>query len=181
MMEEIFYYIGQGLGIIAVVLGFISFQMKTPKGILAFQITIAFIFAAHYLFIGAPGAAALNLLAAVNNILYFFRAKRGGKGWFEPIFYIVMVTATTILTWEAWYSLFLMFGLYGTAVGLSLSDPQNTRKVMLVKAPLCLIYNAFVLSVGGMVYESAVLASAIIGLIKYRKTKGNEKIQIAKK
>ena len=170
MMEEIFYYIGQGLGIIAVVLGFISFQMKTPKGILAFQITIAFIFAAHYLFIGAPGAAALNLLAAVNNILYFFRAKRGGKGWFEPIFYIVMVTATTILTWEAWYSLFLMFGLYGTAVGLSLSDPQNTRKVMLVKAPLCFIYNAFVLSVGGMVYESAVLASAIIGLIRNRKT-----------
>ena len=171
MMEEIFYYIGQGLGIIAVVLGFISFQMKTPKGILAFQITIAFIFAAHYLFIGAPGAAALNLLAAVNNILYFFRAKRGGKGWFEPIFYIVMVTATTILTWEAWYSLFLMFGLYGTAVGLSLSNPQNTRKVMLVKAPLCLIYNAFVLSVGGMVYESAVLASAIIGLIRNRAPK----------
>ena len=169
MMEEIFYYLGQGLGILAVVLGFISVQMKTPKGILAFQITIAFIFAAHYLFIGAPGAAALNLLAAVNNILYFFRAKRGGKGWFEPIFYIVMVTATTILTWEAWYSLFLMFGLYGTAVGLSLSDPQNTRKVMLVKAPLCFIYNAFVLSVGGMVYESAVLASAIIGLIRNRK------------
>ena len=168
-MEEIFYYIGQGFGIIAVVLGFISFQMKTPKGILAFQITIAFIFAAHYLFIGAPGAAALNLLAAVNNILYFFRAKRGGKGWFEPIFYIVMVTATTILTWEAWYSLFLMFGLYGTAVGLSLSDPQNTRKVMLIKAPLCLIYNAFVLSIGGVVYEAAVLASAIIGLIRNRK------------
>ena len=180
-METIFYYIGQALGIIAVVLGFISFQMKTPKGILAFQITIAFIFAAHYLFIGAPGAAALNLLAAVNNILYFFRAKRGGKGWFEPIFYVVMVTVTTILTWEAWYSVILMLGLYGTAVGLSLSDPQNTRKVMLVKAPLCLIYNLFVLSIGGVVYEAAVLASAIIGLIKYRKTKGNEKIQIAKK
>ena len=169
MLDNILYYIGQFLGIAAVVLGFISFQMKTPKGILAFQITIAFIFALHSLFIGAPGAAALNLLAAVNNILYFFRAKRGGKGWFEPIFYVVMVTVTTILTWEAWYSIILMLGLYGTAVGLSLSDPQNTRKVMLVKAPLCLIYNAFVLSIGGVVYESAVLLSAIIGLIRNRK------------
>ncbi len=169
MIEDILYYIGQFLGIVAVILGFISFQMKTPKKILACQITVAFVFAAHYLFIGAPGAAALNLLAAVNNILYFFRAKRGGKGWFEPIFYIVMVTVTSILTWEAWYSIFLMLGLYGTAVGLSLSDPQNTRKVMLVKAPLCLIYNALVFSVGGVVYESAVLASAIIGLIRNRK------------
>ena len=169
MLEDILYYIGQGLGIVAVALGFISFQMKTPKRILAFQITVAFVFAAHYLFIGAPGAAALNLLAAFNNVLYFFRAKRGGKGWFEPIFYVVMVTITTIITWEAWYSIILMFGLYGTAVGLSLSDPQNTRKVMLIKAPLCLIYNAFVLSIGGVVYEAAVLASAIIGLIRNRK------------
>ncbi len=169
MIEDILYYIGQFLGIVAVILGFISFQMKTPKKILACQITVAFVFAAHYLFIGAPGAAALNLLAGCSNILYFFRAKRGGKGWFEPIFYIVMVTVTSILTWEAWYTVILMFGLYGTAVGLSLSDPQNTRKVMLVKAPLCLIYNALVFSVGGVVYESAVLASAIIGLIRNRK------------
>lgn len=168
-MEQILYYIGQALGILAVILGFVSFQMKTPKAILACQSTVAFVFAAHYLFIGAPGAAALNLLAAFNNVLYFFRAKRGGKGWFEPIFYVVMVTVTTILTWEAWYSIILMLGLYGTAVGLSLSDPQNTRKVMLVKAPLCLTYNAFVFSVGGVIYEAAVLASAIIGLIKYRK------------
>ena len=168
-MEEIFYYIGQGLGIIAVVLGFISFQMKTPKGILAFQITIAFIFAAHYLFIGAPGAAALNLLAAFNDILYFFRAKRGSHSLFEPIFYITMITVTSILTWEAWYTAILMCGLYSAAIGLSLSNPQTTRKVMLIKAPLCLIYNAFVLSVGGVIYEAAVLASAIIGLIRNRK------------
>ena len=168
MLEDILYYIGQGLGIVAVILGFVSFQMKTPTKLLICQITVAFVFAAHYLFIGAPGAAALNLLAAINNILYFFRAKRGGKGWFEPIFYVVMVTLTTILTWEAWYSVILMLGLYGTAVGLSLSDPQNTRRVMLVKAPLCLIYNAFVLSVGGVIYEAAVLASAIIGLIRNR-------------
>lgn len=169
MLDNILYYIGQFLGIAAVILGFVSFQMKTPKSILACQSTVAFVFAAHYLFIGAPGAAALNLLAAFNNVLYFFRAKRGGKGWFEPIFYVVMVTVTTILTWEAWYSIILMLGLYGTAVGLSLSDPQNTRKVMLVKAPLCLTYNALVFSVGGVIYEAAVLASAIIGLIKYRK------------
>ena len=36
MLEDILYYIGQGLGIVAVALGFISFQMKTPKRILAF-------------------------------------------------------------------------------------------------------------------------------------------------
>lgn len=171
MLDNILYYLGQFLGIVAVILGFVSFQMKTPKKILACQITVAFLFAAHYMLIGAFDAAPLNLLAAVSNILYYFRAKRGSKSLFEPIFYIAMITVIGILTWESWYTLILMFGLYATAVGLSLTEPQNTRKVMLIKAPLCLVYNALVLSVGGVIYESAVLASAIIGLIKYRKGK----------
>ena len=169
MLDDILYYTGQSLGIVAVILGFISFQMKTPKKILACQISVAFVFSAHYLLIGAPGAAALNLLAAVSNILYFFRAKRGSRGLFEPIFYILMITVTSILTWESWYTLILMCGLYATAIGLSLSDPQKTRGVMLVKAPLCLAYNALVFSVGGVIYESAVLASAVIGLIRNSK------------
>ena len=157
MIDNILYYTGQALGIVAVILGFISFQMKTPSKILICQIVVAFLFAAHYLLIGAP------------DILYFFRAKRGSKGLFEPIFYITMITVIGIVTWESWYTAILMCGLYCTAVGLSLSEPQNTRKVMLVKAPLCLIYNALVFSVGGVIYESAVLISAIIGLIRNRK------------
>ena len=169
MIEDILYYIGQFLGIAAVVLGFVTFQLKTPKRILACQSTCALVFALHYLLIGAPGAAALNLLAAFNDILYFFRAKRGSHSLFEPIFYITMITVTSILTWEAWYTAILMCGLYSAAIGLSLQNPQNTRKVMLVKAPLCLAYTALVLSVGGVIYEAAVLASAIIGLIRNRK------------
>jgi len=169
MLDDILYYTGQFLGIVAVILGFVSFQMKTPKRILACQITVAFLFAAHYLLIGAFDAAPLNLLAALSNILYYFRAKRGSKSLFEPIFYIAMITVIGIVTWESWYTLILMCGLYATAIGLSLADPQKTRGVMLVKAPLCLIYNALVLSVGGIIYESAVFSSAIIGLIRNRK------------
>ena len=174
MLEEVFYYIGQGLGIIAVVLGFVSFQMKTPKGILAFQITIAFIFAAHYLFIGAPGAAALNLLAAVNNILYFFRAKRGGKGWFEPIFYVVMVTVTTIITWEAWYSVFVLLGIGINTYCMSFSSPQNVRKSILVTSPMVLTYDIFARSIGGSIYDSVALISAAIGIFKNRKIQTKE-------
>ena len=169
MLDDILYYTGQFLGIVAVILGFVSFQMKTPKRILACQISVAFVFAAHYMLIGALSAAALNLLAAISNILYYFRAKRGGKGIFEPIFYISMILVTSIITWDSWYTIILMCGLFATAIGLSLYDPQKTRCVMLVKAPLCLIYNALVFSVGGVVYESAVLISAIIGLIHNRK------------
>ena len=64
--------IGQALGIIAVILGFVSYQMKTPRGILIFQLTTASIFAVHYLLIGAYTAMALNLLCAISCLFYYF-------------------------------------------------------------------------------------------------------------
>lgn len=44
MFGEAGYVIGQILSVVAVVLGFISYQMKTPKGMLVFQITTALVF-----------------------------------------------------------------------------------------------------------------------------------------
>ena len=56
MFGEIGMIIGQGLSLVAVVTGFISYQMKSAKGILLFQIITALIFSAHYLLIGAMTA-----------------------------------------------------------------------------------------------------------------------------
>lgn len=112
MMDQIPYLIGQLLGIVAVVLGFLSFQRKTAAGIVLTQMAAALVFVLHYTLLSAPTAIALN-------------------------------------------------------------DPQRTRQMMLVKTPLCFLYNLMVGSVGGMIYECTVLTSSIIGIIRYRK-KGKE-------
>ena len=161
--------IGQILGIIAVILGFVSFQMKTPKGIISFQIITAFVFSLHYILIGAPTAMALNLLAALNCVLYYFREKRGSKSIVEPLIYITLIIVASIFTWEGAHTLLLTLGLIAAAISLSLSDPQKTRGVMLIKSPLCFAYNVIVFSVGGMIYECAVMLSSIIGLVRNRK------------
>ena len=33
-MEEILHYIDQGFGVVAIALGFLSYQMKTPRAII---------------------------------------------------------------------------------------------------------------------------------------------------
>lgn len=163
------YIIGQVLGIVAVVLGFISYQMKLPRGIILTQLATAMVFALHYLLIGAVTAAVLNFLAGVKCIAYYFRDKRGSRSVAEPIIFIVLVIVSGVLTWESWYSIALMVGLVVDTVGLALSDAQMTRRFVFVKSPLCLLYNAMVFSVGGIIYECAVLASSVIGLLKYGK------------
>lgn len=163
---NVFEIIGQILGIIAIVFGFVSYQMKTPGGILIFQIVTALVFSVHYLLIGALTATALNLLSAVSCIFYFIRDKRGDKSKVEPIVFTVLVIVTSILTWDGWYSVFIMLGLVVNSLSLALGDAQKTRMCMFIKSPLCLVYNVIVSSGGGVVYECSVLISSLIGVIK---------------
>ena len=169
MFENGVYLIGQLLGIVAVVLGFVCFQMKSPRGILSFQIIVAFVFSAHYLLIGAYTAVALNLLAAVQCVFYYIRNRRRSKSIVLPTVFTVLTFVVGVLTWEGWYSAFIMLGLVINSISLAFPDAQKIRYSMFVKSPACLIYNIIVLSGGGMIYEGAVLVSAVIGTLKERK------------
>ncbi len=172
-MDTAIYAIGQALGIIAVILGFISFQMKSARGILVFQIITALVFSAHYFLIGAKTAVALNFAAAVQDVFYYFRNKRGSKSIVEPIFFTALMVVLSILTWESWYSVFIMLGLAVISVSFSFSGADKIRASMFIKSPLCLVYNILVLSGGGIIYECAVLVSSVIGIIRSKKSSQN--------
>ena len=85
-----------------------------------------------------------------------------------PAFFTILVIVTSVLTWEGWYSAFIMMGLVVNAISLAFSNPQKTRAAMFIKSPLCLLYNAIVHSAGGIIFESAVLLSAVLGIMKNR-------------
>ena len=165
-MDNLSYIIGQILGIVAVILGFASYQRKTQFGIIVLQCVTALTFSLHYFLISAPTAVALNFLSAVICIFFAFRNKKQGKNIAEVIIASVFIAFAGVLTWENIYSSFLMAGLVTSTVSLSFSNPQNTRRAMFIKSPLCLIYNIAVTSMGGIIYECTVIASAIIGLVK---------------
>lgn len=167
-METIIYSIGQMLGIVAVVLGFICFQMKSSRGILIFQIMIGLVFSAHYFFINAYTAVPLNLIAAIQCIFYYFRDKRGSKSLVVPVVFTAMMVVIGIMTWEGWYSAFIVLGLVVNAISLAVFDAQKIRYAMFIKSPACLIYNIFVLSGGGIIFECAVLISSVIGVLRNR-------------
>ena len=171
MLENIPYLIGQALGIVAVILGFVSFQRKTAAGIILTQMSAALVFALHYTLLSAPTAIALNLLFAVNCVYCYFRDRRGSKEKIGTYVLIVLVIAIGIVTWEGWYTGSLVVGLVFNTVSIALNDPQKTRKMMLVKTPLCFLYNLMVGSVGGMVYETVVLISSVIGIVRYGRKK----------
>ena len=169
-MDKILFAIAQGLGGVAVILGFASFLQKSQKGILIFQVITGLVFTAHYLLLGAYSAVPLNFVSSVACVVYYFRDKRGSTGKLLPAIFTTVAAVLGLLAWEGWHSALVVAGVMVGTVGLSCAKPRHTRLFVLLKSPLCLAYNAWVFSVGGVVYECAILLSAILGLIRDRKT-----------
>lgn len=167
-MDQIIYYIGQGLGIVAIILGFVTYQMKTREQLLFIQIATTICFSIHYLMIGAYSGLALNCVGTVRNIAYYYVGQKGSVDRRWAIAFSLIMGTIGILSWQDWYSVFVVLGLVINSFCMSFAKPQNIRKSIFVTSPLVLIYDVFVLSVGGIVYESVAIISAFVGTLRNR-------------
>ena len=162
--------IGQAFGVIAVVLGFITYQMKSHKAILIVNMMTCGVFCVHYLLISAISGFALNAVALVRNVVYTNRDKKifSSPAW--PFIFAVIMLIAGILTWQDWRSILAVCALVINTLCFSLKNAQHIRYSLLVCCPMVLVYDLLLHSYGGMVYEGMSIVSAIIGIIRFRKT-----------
>ena len=165
--------IAQIIGMAAVVFAVLSFQAKNDKGLLVMQTLAAFSFCVHYLMIGAYTGLAMNGVAVVRNIVYYNKNKPIFSGRWPAIFFTAVMAVLGFYTWQGWHSLFVIVGLIINSLCMSMRDPQNIRKSILVTSPLVLIYNIFEFSIGGIANESLSIVSSVIGIVRDRKSKQN--------
>ncbi len=169
-MDKIIFIIGQIFGIIAIILGFVSYQMKTQRRLLICQTTVSLVFCIHYFLIGATTGMAMNIVNVIRNFIYYRRNEKGDKSMVLPIIFTVILAIIGLLTWNGWYSIFVFLGLIINSMCMALPEPQQIRKSILVTSPMVLIYDAFTLSIGGFIYESVAIISSVIGIIRNKKS-----------
>ena len=160
------YIIGQGFGVLAVVFGFISFQIRSRKGLMAVQIAVASSFCVHYFLIAVPTALAMNAFCIVRNVVYLNRDKKWLSSPVIPFVFAGLMALTGALSWRGWYSVLLVVPLSVNTYCMSFRDPGNIRRSILFTSPPMMIYNMFVFSIGGIVYQAVILTSAALGLIR---------------
>lgn len=161
--------IGQVFGAVAVILGFITYQMRSQKALLIVNMITCGVFCAHYLLIGAVSGFAMNAVALVRNIVYTNRDKKLFASPVWPYIFAVIMLVAGILTWQDWRSVLMVCALVINTLCFSLKNPQHIRYSLLVCCPMVMIYDAMLHSYGGFVYEGMSIVSAIIGIIRFRK------------
>lgn len=167
--SEVAMLIGQIMGIVAVILGFINYQVRSQKALLLVNMITCIVFCIHYLLIGAVSGFALNAVGVVRNIVYSNRDKKIFASPVWPIFFGIVMLVAGIITWQDWRSFLAVAALVINSLALSLKNPQHIRYSLLLTCPMVLIYDLLVSSYGGMVYEGMSTVSAIIGIIRFRK------------
>ena len=168
--ETNLFYLAQALGVVAIILGFINYIVKTRRQVLVVNSVTTVCFVLHYLCLGAWAGMALNFVAFIRNITYYYAGKNGKVSKALSIVFTVVMGAmgitVSLLAKEGWYFVLSVVGLMINSYAMSFSNPNNIRKSILITSPLVLAYNCFVLSVGGAIYESVAILSSVIGLIR---------------
>ena len=173
LTETNVFYIAQALGVLAIVLGFLNYIVKTRGQVIFIHSMTTVCFMLHYLCLGAWTGMALNFVGFIRNIVYYHAGKNGKVSKALSLaFTVIMGTmglAVSLVAKEGWYFVLSVAGLTINSFAMSFRDPNNIRKSILITSPMVLAYDCFVRSAGGAVYESVAIISAIIGLIRYKK------------
>lgn len=162
---------GQILGIVAIVLGFLTYQFKSEKSLLLVHLSTSAVFMLHYLLIGAISGCVLNGVGILRDIVYFNKEKINLGAKKLSAILTVFMTIVGLFSWQGIHSLLVIAGIAIHSYCLSFNDAQSVRKSIMITCPMVLLYDVFVFSIGGIIYESVAMISAMIGIIRYRKSK----------
>lgn len=163
----------QFLGIVAMLISFISFQCRTNKNYLLMQGIGMVLFTVHFLLLGSMGGALMNLIGAVRSRVFFHKRNRD-RLWMLFLFIFITVAAIGVCVIffkeNFWLSLLIFTANTANTWSLWKGDGRIMRIVVLtVQAPLWIVYNVFAFSIAGIITEVINMASSGVALYRYRK------------
>lgn len=161
----------QGIGIVATVFGLLSFQQKTQKRIVFFQLLCNVLWTTHFFLLpNALAGAMLNSIGVLRGIVFYFRTD---KKWAQsPVWYGVfsaLFIGAAIFSWlggDGAWALLPMMGMLCTTVSLALHNPFHVRVVSFFSSPCWMTYNAFHGSLPGVLTEALMICSIITGILR---------------
>lgn len=173
--------IAQVIGIFAMTCNILSYQQKTQKGVLCFQLAGGALFAVNFFMLGAIIGGLLNVIAFVRAILFIYKDKLHTDNTYWFVGFILVFLVCYALTFTAFQKeptiinliieLLPVIGMVALTIGFRMKDAKHIRLCGLISSPSWLIYNIIAFSVGAIVCEAISIVSIIVGFLRLDKKK----------
>lgn len=156
----------QGIGVIALIANLSVFQTNKRQKMILFGLCGCLLWAMHFYLLGALTGMALNLVAAVRFYVYYRTKPTKSNIWIMWSFLGITALAT-ILTWQGWISLLPFIGTASGVVAFWQTNTKYIRRLAMASPPPWLLYALMVGSYPGIVVESLLLLSNLVGQARF--------------
>lgn len=173
--------IAQIIGLFAMAFNIFSYQQKTQRNAIAFQLGGSILFAINYLMLGAVVGGILNAVGILRALVFLNREKLKAThpAWlagFTAVYLLSYVLTFTVFDKDPTaFNLIVEFlpviGMTATTVSFRLSDAKAIRRYGLVSSPSWLVYNIVSRNLGAIICEVLSLSSIFIGMFRLDRKK----------
>jgi hypothetical protein len=169
--------IAQAIGIVAMVMNILSYQQKSQKGIIFFQLCGGTLFSINFLLLGAYVGSMLNIIGVIRAVIYLNKDKLHAN---HPLWVLGLSAAflsAYVLTFTVFgkeptpFDLFIealpVLSMILSTVSFSMKSAKAVRILSLIGSPCWLVYNIFAGAIGAICCEIICEISIIIGILRY--------------
>lgn len=147
----------------------LSYQVRSNKGLFAFQILGCLAFMLQFLLLGAYSGCLSLLINIVRNTMLLkykdYKCIRW-KGWI--VVFSALAIIASIYTWNGFISLLPVLGTIAGTIGYWSNNARIIRLTNLaVISPSMLTYDVVVRSWGGVLNESITILSIVISIARF--------------
>lgn len=168
--------LGEALGFLAIVVGFILFQQNDRRKILRLKLVCDALWATHFGLLGALSGMAISMVAALREIT-FSRVRKDGqkKGRLWLLLFLSINILSVVLSWNSPWSLCsLISGLLATTAFWQ-SSPNRIKVLSLIVCASQITYAIAMRSYAAGINELITVTSILLFFIRTANVSKNAK------
>ena len=157
----------QGIGVIALILCFVSYQSERYQKLMWVRAASEFVFGIHFLLLHVISGSVLQFVGGIRNITFLsLRGKKAGLK-IAIVLFCALFTLSGILAWEGPISLIPIIAKNISTIVYAMHD---TRKIRFIELPvfcLWLFFNYKSGSIAGMINAAFSIVSICIAIARF--------------
>ena len=162
------FWVIQGLGFAAFLIGISTYQFNKRTTILSLQTVYNLLFGIQYLLLGSLNSMLMCVTGAGRNIIFCYDDSLNKKArYFILIFFIVLSLVLTGIYWNGILSLLGCAGSILSTLAVWQRSEKNIRIISLISAIVWLLHDVLIGSYAAIVDGSIVIAAIIVGIYRF--------------
>ena len=166
------YWIGQGIGVLAMIESFFIFQVTDRRRMVALKLLDDLLWVTHFLLIGGTTAAMTTGVAVLREIVFYFKDE---KPWAQTAWWAVgfscAFAACAPLSWVNLFSLFPAAASVASTWVFWVSQTKTGKLIQLPSALCMFVYSLAYFSYSGILTQIITITSIALFFARSRKRK----------